>query len=394
MCFSLISLFLFITQQSPQPYYDFSKGGSGFYGAGRELPDPTDLKSVKIGVFGPEKDAAGLQLKAGVELAIEDSNRNGGYRGRIPYETVFKADDGPWGVVGNRVVELAYEDRVWTIIGGLDGQRTHIAELIAAKAWLPVVTPSASDVSIDYANVPWVFRCAPADSRQVELLVGLARRCGYKTIFALTQAEREAYTGYRRLQERLRREQLTLAGHLQYAVVDIAQVVPRLKEIGADAIILWGSVSSSFPLMEAIRAAGVRVPILGPAVFATPELAARADSAGEVIVAAPFDLSRRSPERAAFEFRFKQKTDFEPWPLAYHAYDSARLVIASIEKAGLNRARIRDELACASFEGITGMIEFDSLRGNTSAPVLMTLKNRQWMVLSGCPVCGGEPVPD
>ncbi len=394
MWFSLIALLLFITQQSPQPYFDFSKGGSGFYGAGREAPDPTDLKSVRIGAFGPGKDAAGLQLRAGIELAIEDSNRNGGYRGRIPFEMVFKADDGPWGVVGNRVVELAYEDKVWTIIGGLDGQRTHIAELIAAKAWLPVVTPSASDVSIDYANVPWVFRCAPADSGQVELLVGLAKRCGYKTIVALTQADREAYAGYSRLQERLRREQLPLAGHLQYVEVDPAQVVPRLKETGADAIILWGTVTSAVPLIEAIRAAGMWVPVLAPAVLAVPELATRADSVGQVIVAAPFELSRRSPERAVFEFRFKERTGLEPLPLAYQAYDSARLVISSIQKAGLNRARIRDELAGASFEGIAGKIEFDPLRGNTAAPVLMALKNRRWSVLNGCPVCGGEPVPD
>ncbi len=380
-----ISLLLFITQQSPQPYYDFSRGGSGFYGAGREIPDPTDLKSVKIGVLGPEKDTAGLQLKAGVELAIEDFNRNGGYHGSIPYEVVFKADDGPWGVVGSRVVELAYEDKVWTIIGGLDGQRTHIAELIAAKVWIPVVTPSAADVSIDYANVPWVFRCAPADSRQVELLVGLARRRGYKSIVALTQAEREAYTGYKRLQERLRREHLALAGHFQYSGISSQQVIPRLKEIGADAIILWGSVASAVPLIEAIRATGVQIPILGPAILATPELAAKAGSIGEVIVAAPFDLSHRSPERTVFDLRFRQKTGLEPWPLAYHAYDSARLVISSIQRAGLNRARIRDELACASFEGIAGKIEFDSLRGNTSSPLLMTPRNRRWVVLSdGC----------
>jgi ABC-type branched-subunit amino acid transport system substrate-binding protein len=44
----------------------------------------------------------------------------------------------------------------------------------------------------------------------------------------------------------------------------------------------------------------------------------------------------------------------------------------------LNRARIRDALARISFDGITGKIEFDSLRGNVAAPILMTVKSGRW----------------
>ena len=206
MRFWLIGLLLLPIQQSPQPYYDFAKAGAGFYGAGREAPDPDDLDAVRIGVLGPEKDPEGSELRTAVQLALEEANRQGGYRRRVPYEMAFRADDGFWGVVASRVVDLAYEDKVWTIIGGLDGQRTHIAELIVAKAWVPVVSPWTSDTSVDYANVPWVFRCAPADSSQVDALVAYAKARGFKSLVALTEIEREAYTGYRRLDERLERE--------------------------------------------------------------------------------------------------------------------------------------------------------------------------------------------
>jgi len=192
MRFWLIGLMLLPFQTSPQPYYDFAKAGAGFYGAGREDPDPEGLKSVRIGVLGPEKDPDGSELRVGAQVAIDEANRQGGYRGRIPYEMAFRADDGFWGVVASRVVDLAYEDRVWTIIGGLDGQRTHIAELVVAKAWVPVVSPWASDSSVDYANVPWVFRCAPADSSQVDALVEYLKKRGLKNIVALTEIEREA----------------------------------------------------------------------------------------------------------------------------------------------------------------------------------------------------------
>jgi branched-chain amino acid transport system substrate-binding protein len=375
----LIALLLLPLQQSPQPYYDFAKAGSGFYGAGREDPDPEGLDAVRIGVLGPEKDADGSELRAGVQVAIDEANRKGGYRGRIPYEMAFRADDGFWGVVASRVVDLAYEDRVWTIIGGLDGQRTHIAELVVAKAWVPVVSPWASDSSVDYANVPWVFRCAPADSSQVDALLAYVKMRGFKNLVALTEIEREAHTGYRRLNERLEKEKLSLAAHLEYPPSDPAQVVPRVGEFTPDAIVVWGSARTAIPLIESLRAAGIRAPVLAPSAMATRELVSRASSVGEVVVAAPFDLSDDSPGLDEFAARFKAKSGSDPSPLACYAYDTARLVISAIDSAGLNRARIRDALAHTAFDGITGKIEFDSLRGNDAVPVLMTVKAGRWI---------------
>jgi branched-chain amino acid transport system substrate-binding protein len=378
MCVWLIGLLLLPLQQSRQPYYDFAKAGAGFYGAGREDPDPVGLDAVRIGVLGPEKDPEGLELRAGVQLALEEVNCQGGYHGSIPYEMVFRADDGFWGVVASRVVDLAYDDKVWTIIGGLDGQRTHIAELVVAKAWVPVVSPWASDSSVDYANVPWVFRCAPADSSQADALVAYVKRRGFRRLVALTEIEREAYTGYRRLDERLEKERLPLAAHLQYPRIDPVQVVPKVAEYAPDAILVWGSARTAIPLIEALRSAGIRVPVLGPAALATRELVARAATVGDVVVAAPFDLSESSPGLAAFAARFRATTGSDPSPLACYAYDTARLVIAAVESAGLNRARIRDALARISFDGITGRIEFDGLRGNDAMPVLMTIRSGRW----------------
>src|SRR5512136_885871 len=89
---------LHLIMEGPQkPYFDFGTSGAGFYGPGRELPDPRGLTSVRIGVLGPEKDADGLQMRAGVQMALEEMNRKGGYKG-IPYEMVFRPDDGFWGM--------------------------------------------------------------------------------------------------------------------------------------------------------------------------------------------------------------------------------------------------------------------------------------------------------
>jgi len=374
----ILAVLPLIAQAAQQPYFDFSKAGAGFYGPGREAPDPVDLKSVRIGVLGPGKDAEGLQMRTGVRMALDEMNRKGGYKG-IPYEMVFRPDDGPWGMAAKQVVDFAYEDNVWTIIGGLDGLRTHIAELVVSKAWLPVVTPSASDVSIDYANVPWVFRCAPADSRQAELLLDYVQRQRYRHVVALTEAQRDGYTGFLRLQEAAGRRKIQLDAHWQFSAGSPEVAVTRLMDIDSDALIIWGSPGLSLSLLRAIRAAGIKTPVLGPASLASADISAESAWIGKLVVAAPYDLSRENRELLEFGARFKGLAGVSPTPTAFLSYDAALLVAKTVATAGLNRMRIRDELARQSYEGIVGKTEFSSLRGNVRDPVILTIRNGRWV---------------
>ncbi len=381
------------------PYQDFKQAGAGFYGDGREDPDPANLPAVRIGVLGPAKLREGLQQRTGIQLAIEDANRRGGYcpkqnpsgsdreevahdHGRcIPYEMIFRADDGPWGVGARQVVQLAYEDRVWAIIGGLDGQQTHLAELVVAKAWVPVVSPGATDSTIDYANVPWVFRAVPSDTEQVSALLDLAEQRGYRHLVALTEIQREAHSGYLRLKEGTDRRHRPLEMHLEYSPQNPMEIIPRLSGVPVDALLIWGRAESALTLISGLRKAGIKVPILGPATLATPQVAQSPESLGDLTVASPCDLSRSDPEYLAFARRFKERTGDSPSAVALYSYDVARLVIEAVEAGGLNRARIRDRLSATDFAGLTGKIVFTSLGGNPAKPVLMFLAGSRWVRL-------------
>ncbi len=366
-----------MAQQAVKPYADFSDKGSGFYGAGRELPDPVDLKKVRIGVLAPEKSPEGLQIRNAVQLALDEANRKGGFR-NIPYELVFRADDGLWGVAAQRVVDLAYEDKVWTIIGGSDGQRTHVAELVASKVWVPVITPAATDTSIDYANVPWVFRCPPADSHQADLLISYAQQHGFKHLVVLTEMQRDGHTGFLRLQEKADQHRFPFEAHYEFPTANPEAVVPRLTGTELDAVILWGSAAPALALLHALRAAGVSAPVLAPSMLAVPEAAAGGGWAGDLVVSAPYDLSRQGAAASAFAEKYRNRWGVQPSPVAFFSYDATGMVIQAIEATGLNRMRIRDELRRIIFHGLTGKIQFNSLRGNTAEPVLMKLKGGCW----------------
>ena len=361
-----------------EPYQDFTQKGADFNGPGRELEPPDSLSAVRLGLTGPAEGRAGAQLRLGVELAVEEANAAGGYRG-LPYEIVFRADDGPWGVVAQQVIRLSQEDEVWAVIGSLDGERAHAAELVAAKLWVPVVTPAAGDLTIDYANVPWVFRLMPDDRSQADLLLRAARERGWKRLALVSEGVRDARLASERVREAAADLEESLVLHVEYAPYAPAEAIPRLLRADVDALLVWGRTAGAVELIAGLRRRGMDLPILAPAGLVLPEVAALGDDMGALFGAAPLDLEGDGELLQHFLDRCRRKSGEEPSHVAAYAYEAARMVIAAIGQAGLNRARIRDEVARMRFEGVSGQISFNSLGGYQREPVLVELHAGKWV---------------
>jgi hypothetical protein len=76
------------------------------------------------------------------------------------------------------LVKLIYDEHALALIA-LDRNSSHLAEQLAAKAFVPVLAISA-DRSLTSVNIPWIFRMAPetglADA--LRMVIGAAERSG------------------------------------------------------------------------------------------------------------------------------------------------------------------------------------------------------------------------
>jgi len=99
-----------------------------FYGAGRELRAPADLKEVRIGFLGPLSGSVmvpqGKQMLQGATLAMEEANKKGGYKG-IPFVLMPHNDAGLWGAAANEVVKMD-DEKVWIFMGSIDDIVSHV----------------------------------------------------------------------------------------------------------------------------------------------------------------------------------------------------------------------------------------------------------------------------
>ena len=378
LCVLLLLLLPYLVHT--QPYADFSEQGSGFHGPAStvldQLPD-----TVSIGVIAPHT-LHGKQMRQAIELAVREANAAGGYQG-VPYKVIFRADDGPWGTASKKVVELIYEECVWSIIGFLDGQHAHLAELIAAKAWVPVVTPWASDRSIDYANVPWMFRIMPDDTRQAQLLLGYAKEQGLKKLVVLSEGERESRIGVDRVRQAARHLRHPVAQWFEFSSYQPADVLTRVKGVEYDSLLVWGRIGTLQNLLPHLVEANPTCPILFPSEAILLPSAQLKATKGNLVVAAPYEPGGRSQALGNFHATFAEHTGIEPSPLAVLSYDAARMVLQAIATAGLDRVQIREALSRFEFAGLTRTHRFDSLGGDPAKPVLLRLHAGEWVQIGG-----------
>ena len=380
-----------------EPYERFFLDPIEYRGHGRELPEPEGLESVKIGFLGPieatvsvatggasHEEPLGRKMLQGAQLAVQHANRNGGFGADgIPFELVIRNDNGLWGASGNEIIQLAYRDRVWAILGTIDGANSHIAIRVALKAEVPVINTGDTDPTFVETLIPWVFRNI-TDDRQMSYRLAdfVFNELGLERVAALRAANR-----YGRISIDEFRDAATRRGHpflaeLQYSVgdTDFRSQLERLQALKPEVIVTWGDAAESALILRQMREMGMDQWLVGSDRIVTPEfLQVAGGDVSRVAAGYPWDPTREDALYRRFVEEFKAEFGEPPETYAAHAYDGITMLVEAIRKAGLNRARIRDELAATkTWYGVTGHKIFDTVYTNRSPAVLAVAEEGGW----------------
>jgi branched-chain amino acid transport system substrate-binding protein len=322
------------------------------------------LAEVPIGYYGPADPAhpAGGSYWQGATLAIEEANREGGYKGS-PFRLVQGWDENPWSGGAATVVRMVYQARVWAIIGGIDGASTHLAEQVVAKALVPLVDPASTDRTVNAAFVPWMFSLMPDDRALMAILVDELIASPHRDSFVMLSATdhdsrvmaTEFLSVLSRSKARARRRIDFEAGSHR-----IAEFAAQVSGTGAKAVVVLAGAADTAAVVRELHRAGPAMPIYGgPATGSRTFLKLAGGAARGVRYPSPLGTLEWAD---TFRTRWGEEPDYA----AYHAYDAVRMVVSAICKAGLDRAAIRDALRELSpWSGVSGVVEWDKLGRNT-----------------------------
>ncbi len=374
-----------------------------YTGAGRGVPEPEHVDTVKLGFLGPimptvsvatggkshNEEVLGIAMLRACRMAIEEANEKGGYlKRKIPFELCVRNDNALWGASGSEVIHLAYKDNVWAIIGGIDGANTHIAIRVALKIEIPWMTPGDLDPTYIETNIPWVMRCIGDDRQLNYILVDYAlRKMGYKRPAIIRSSNRYGRFGVREIRDSARRLGRPVAIEMAYkgGATDFTMQLDRIGEYNPDVIFHWGNGDDAARVLNAIRERGWKQPFLTSDRAVTEEFVAIAGKNAEgVICGYPWNPTRQDPKLDAFREGFKKRYGVEPDTYAAHAYDGCNMLIWAIQTVGLNRAKIRDLLAFMNkpWPGVTGDIPLSSAMDDAGEVFLTRFENGEWRYYS------------
>ncbi len=369
-----------------QPYMRFFEKQIGFLGMGREKDPKTLPKTVRIGFFAPigsapDGDLGELMLE-GAQLAIEQANAGGGYQG-VPFELVVRYDVGLWGASSNEMVGFMYEDSVLAVLGSINGANTHIALRVVLKLEMPMMTTS-TDPTVTETNIPWLMRCMADDRQQGYALAAHAfGECQIKSVVAFRASDRYGRLGIMEFRGAATRLGFPLRAELQWrrGTRDFTKQLDRLAKIKPEAVVIWGNSADVAAIVKEIRRRELPVRIFGSDRMASPAFLKAAGEAAEgVVAAASYDPTREDPLLKEFVEAYAKRFQHEPEAHAAHTFDGINILIESIRKAGLNRARIRDAMyECTYYEGVTGPIVLDASLNDIGPVYIATVENGRFV---------------
>ena len=384
------------------PYTEHFLEQMEYTGPGRAVPEPERVESVRIGFLGPimatvsvatggksHEEPLGIMMLRGARLAIEETNARGGYRGSgTPFELAVHNDNGLWGASGNEIINMAYKENCWAILGSIDGANSHIAIRVALKIEIPMMNTGDTDPTFIETNIPWVFRCISDDRQQSYLLVDyLFRKLGLTRVAIIRASNRYGRFGVREVRDGSRRLSTPLGIEMAYRLgtEDFSLQLERIKAEDPQAVVHWGDAEDGATILRQMRAMGMQQPFFGCDRHVTDEFLEAAGGLAEgVMCAYPWNPESTSPVLAAFRERFLQRFGVEPDTYAAHAYDGMNMLVWGIDKGGLNRAKIRDMIAYRTvpFPGVTGEIPLSACLDDLGKVFLARVEGGRWKYYS------------
>ena len=346
---------------------------------GLALPPAIAQTPVKIGsilsVTGPAA-FLGEDMKAGMELAVEEINAKGGVLGRKIDWTFYDAESQTQkGLTETR--RLLDQDKVDMIVGGGNMSGMAIAMLgLTEKAGLPFIsTEGAMDIVTPIAERQWTFKSTADDEQVMERLADYFAKKGIKKIAFLGDSSGFGQSAAGQLKKVAQRRGLDVMYEtFNPSDTDMTPQLGKIKDAHVQAIVCWTVTPAGVVFLKQAQQLGLdKLTLIHSYGFVDQRYMRLAGDAAKnlLLISVKFpvgaDLPDADPQKAriaaltkAFEAKFKRK----PNQFAAQTYDAIYLARAAVEKAGgTDRAKVRDALAgIDNWQGVGGVFNFSKER--------------------------------
>ena len=328
--------------------------------------------------------AYGTAMKEGVDLAVEEINKDPNTKMKIDLKTydtkLVKAE------AINAFKKCIEQDKVLAIQGPMTSGEMFAAGPIAQQSKVVAfgtgtTAPGITDLG-DY-----IFRNAIPGKMAIPITVKKAQeKLGFKKVAILYSNNNDQMVGENKIyQELLKNMGLDIVATETFADkdTDFSAQLTKIQAANPDVIAVAGLYQEGALIVKKAREMGMTQPILANNGFNSPAYIQQAgDAANGTLVATPWNAESKSEKAQAFRKAFVAKYGHEPDQFAAQAYDAMYVMHQAAELSGstTDRKKYRDALAkIKGFEGATGKFQFDENRDPKMDLTIMEAKDGKWV---------------
>ncbi len=356
-------------------------------GGGEKKADAPAGNSAKIGFItaytGPGA-AYGVAMKEGVDLAVEEINKNPNTKVKIDlytYDTKLVKNEAI-----NAMKKAIEQDKVLAIEGPMTTGEMMAAGPIAQQSGVVAfgtgtTGPGITDIG-DY-----IFRNAIPGAMNIPQIVEKTHeKLGYKKIAIMYSNNNDQMVGeHGYYLDVCKKLGLDIVADVTFADkdTDFSAQLTQIQTANPDIIAIAGLYQEGALIVKKAREMGLTQPILAGNGFNSPEYIKQAGEAADgTLVATPWNPERQTEKAQNFRKAFVAKYNHEPDQFAAQAYDAMYTIHAAVEQSGTttDRKKFRDTLAqIKDFEGATGTFSFDEHRDPKMDLAVLEVKGGKWV---------------
>jgi branched-chain amino acid transport system substrate-binding protein len=387
---------------------DDDKKGGDSGGTGSSSAASADNITVVIGVDTPltgANSATGLGIQYGVQIAVDDANANKTVPG-VTFKVKALDDKAQPGIGQQNATALVADKDVIATIGPLNSGVAQSMQQVFAQANMVEISPSNTNPALsqgkDWASgkkerpFKTYFRTATTDANQGNFAADYAAKTLNKKKAFVVDDKQTYGAGLSAIfKDKFASLGGSIAGtdHINTGDTDYSTLVTKIKNSGADMVYYGGQYDESELITKQLKAAGVKIPLMGgDGMYSDTYIKSAGPAAeGDLVtsVGVPVDTL---PAAKNFISTYKSRGypgDYSTY--GGYSYDAATAVINAVKTVmDANggklpddaRSKLIDAVQKTDLEGVAGHLSFDEFGDTTNKQLTVyQVKSGKWVAV-------------
>ncbi|HVH25598.1 MAG TPA: ABC transporter substrate-binding protein [Vicinamibacterales bacterium] len=332
---------------------------------------------ILVGMYGSltgDGASFGQSSREGTELAVDEVNAAGGLLGGRRIRLLVEDDQSRPEEASNAVTKLVTQDKVVAVLGEVASRRSLAAAPISQKYQIPMISPSSTNERVTEVG-DYIFRVCFIDPFQGEVLAKFAfNDLKARRVAILKDIQQDYSVG---LTDSISKHFAALGGDVMEPVsystgdADFKAVLTQVRSQKPDVLFATGYYPEAAIIVRQARELGMKMPILGGDGWVGDALRNGREALNNTFISNHYSGDNPDPVVQNFVKAYRSTFKREPDAIAALAYDSVKVLADALTRAGsTDGPRLRDALATADVQGVTGRLKINEKR-NVDKPAVI-----------------------